>query len=377
MEADSSLTNLARAALAGVAPYEPGRPIDDVRRELGIEHVIKLASNEGPYPPAPAALEAMAAAAADVRLYPDSGAWHLRDALSDHLAVPAEWILPGNGVDSLIKLLCLSVLDPGDDLAVCWPSFVSWRQGAAMMGAAIAEAELAPDGSFDLDRLREAIGPRTKLAVVVSPNNPTGAAVGRAALDDFLGTLPEHVLPVIDEAYFEYLPEGGHDAVRYAREGRSIVVMRTFSKAYALAGLRVGYMVAPPSLLGVVSRVRNAFDVNAIAQAAAIASLRDADGVLRERLDEVARERVRVAAGLVSQGLEVLPSTANFVLVRFASPAAAQAVNRALLHRGVIVRPAGPFGAPESLRITIGLPSENDELLAQMAGALVDAAASD
>jgi len=352
-----------------VAPYQPGRPIDDVRRELGLDHVVKLASNEGPYPPFPAALEAVARAAADQRLYPDPGAWALRDALSARTGIPVDAILVGNGVDSLIKLLCLALLDPGDGLAMGWPSFISWRQGAGVQGATVAAAPLTADGAYDLDALAAVVTPATKIVTVVSPNNPTGSAVDPRALVRFLDALPPHVLPVLDEAYFEYLPPGGHDGAALLRDGRRLVVLRTFSKAYGLAGLRVGYLMGPPELVVALGRVRNAFDVNGLAQAAALASLEAGDALLPERLAEIRAERARVAAALHELGLPPLPSTANFLLVRLPSATEATGLADALLRRGVIVRPTAPFGAPDALRITIGLPEENDALLAALAGA--------
>jgi len=360
---------LVRAALAGVRPYEPGRPIGEVRRERGLTSIVKLASNEGPFAPMPGALAAIAAAAPEQRLYPDAGAWALRDALATRHAIGSERIMVGNGVDSLIKLVCQVTLDPGDELAMAWPSFVSWRQGAEIQGATVVATGLGADSAYDLDALSAAVGPRTKLVVVVSPNNPTGAAVATDDLVSFLDRLPAHVLPCVDEAYFEYLPPGGHDAVRLAAEGRPLAAFRTFSKAYGLAGLRVGYMVAPGALVTEIARVRNAFDVNAMAQAAALASLHDAAEHLPERVELIARERERTAAGLRALGLEPRPSTANFLLVPFGERRAA-ALNEALLSRGVIVRPARAFGAPDSLRITIGWPEENDRMLAALGEAL-------
>jgi histidinol-phosphate aminotransferase len=360
-----------RTALAGVQPYVPGRPSDDVRRERGLDSVVKLASNEGPFPPMPGALAAIAAAAPQQNLYPDPGAWALRDALAARHGISTSQILVGNGVDSLIKLVCMATLDPGDGLAMAWPSFVSWRQGAEMQGAEFVSVPLGSDGAYDLDALLGAVGPRTKLAVVVSPNNPTGAAVGAAALVDFLDRLPGHVLPCIDEAYFEYLPAGSHDAIALAAEGRPLAAFRTFSKAYGLAGLRVGYMVAPEELIREIARVRNAFDVNGLAQAAALASVSDAAVHLPERIDLIVRERARVVEGLVALSLAPWPSTANFVLVPFGERRAA-ALNEALLSRGVIVRPTRAFGAPEALRITIGLAEENDRMLAALAESLAE-----
>jgi histidinol-phosphate aminotransferase len=354
---------IVRPALAHVAPYQPGRPIDDVRRELGLDHVVKLASNEGPYPPFPAALEAVARAAVEQRLYPDPGAWALRDALSARTGVAADRILVGNGVDSLIKLLCLALLDPGDALAMGWPSFISWRQGAGVQGAEVRAAPLAAGGAYDLEALAAAVTGATKLVVVVSPNNPTGGAVAAGDLARFLDALPDHVLPVLDEAYFEYLPPGGHDGAALVREGRRLVVLRTFSKAYGLAGLRVGYLLGPADLVVALGRVRNAFDVNGLAQVAAVASLEQGDALLPERMREIREERERVAAALTGAGLTPLPSTANFLLVPCGSPEAAAALADGLLRRGVIVRPTAPFGDAEAVRITIGLPEENDALL--------------
>jgi histidinol-phosphate aminotransferase len=364
---------LARPALAGVEAYEPGRPIEDVRRELGVESVVKLASNEGPFPPMPAALEAIRDAAAGAGLYPDPGAWALRDALAGRTGLDPSQILPGAGVDGLIKLLCLALLDPGDELAMAWPSFLSWRQGAQIQGAVLRAAALAPGGAYDLDALLDEITPRTKLAVVVSPNNPTGSAVTAAALDAFLEALPPHVLPVLDEAYFEYLPPGGHDGAALVAAGRPMGVLRTFSKAYGLAGMRVGYLMAPAGLVRTLGLVRNVFDVSGPAQAAAVASLADADRHLPERIALNAAGRHALADGLRELGLEPLPSTANFLLVDLGSPARAQAVNAELLSHGVIVRPARAFGAPSALRVTVGLPEENARFLEAAALALAAA----
>lgn len=364
---------LLRPALAGIDAYEPGRPIDDVRREMGLDSVIKLASNEGPFPPMPAAIAAINDAAAGVRLYPDPGAWALRDALAERLGLDPPQVLPGAGLDGLIRLMCQAVLDPGDEIAMAWPSFLSWRQGAQIQGATARLAALAPDGSYDLDALLAEVTPRTKLVVVVSPNNPTGAAVGAVDLVRFLDALPGHVLPVVDEAYFEFLPPGSHDAAALVAEGRPMAAMRTFSKAYGLAGLRVGYLMGPPALVRAVGLVRPVFDVTGPAQAAALASLDDAAAHLPERISLNASERGLMASGLRALGLAPLPSTANFVLVDLGSPERAQAVNAALLARGVIVRPARAFGAPSALRITVGWPQENARLLAAAAEALAEA----
>jgi histidinol-phosphate aminotransferase len=363
---------LARPALAGVDVYEPGRPADDVRRELGVESVIRLASNEGPFPPMPGAIAAIREAAEGARAYPDAGAWALRDAIAARTGLDPAQVLPGAGVDGLIRVMCLALLDPGDELAMAWPSFLSWRIGAEVQGATLRLAPLGADGAYDLEALLDRVTPRTKLAVVVSPNNPTGGAVAAADLERFLDALPGHVLPVVDEAYFEYLPEGGHDAGGLLREGRALGVMRTFSKAFGLAGLRVGYLLGPPDLVRTLGVVRNVFDVSSVAQAAAVASLAEADALLPQRVSLNATERERLAAGLRELGLAPLPSAANFLLVDLGSPERAQAVNAALLARGVIVRPARAFGAPSALRVTVGFAEENARFLDAAAAALAE-----
>lgn len=363
---------LVRPALAGVDAYEPGRPAEEVRRETGVASVVKLASNEGPFPPMPAALEAIRATAEDARVYPDPGSWALRDAIAARTGLTADRVLPGAGVDGLIKLLCLALLEPGDEVAMGWPSFLSWRVGAQIQGAGVRLAPLRADGSYDLAALAAEVTSRTKIVVVVSPNNPTGGAVGAGELTAFLDTLPAHVLPVVDEAYFEFLPPGGHDSAALVAEGRLLAGMRTFSKAYGLAGLRVGYMMGPAALVRTLSVVRNVFDVTATAQAAALASLGDADEHLPPRIALNAAEREMTAAGLRALGLAPLPSTANFLLVDLGGPERALAVNAALLRRGVIVRPTRAFGAPACLRVTIGLPEENARMLAAMAESLAE-----
>lgn len=363
---------LLRPVLAEVSAYEPGRPVDDVRRELGIDSVVKLASNEGPHPPMPAALAAIRDVAEGVRVYPDPGAWALRDAISASAGVPVDCILPGAGIDGLIPLICGAVLDPGDELAMAWPSFMSWRQQAILRGATVRTAQLRTDGAYDLDALAARIGPRTKLVVVVSPNNPTGQAVGADELTRFLDALPGHVLPVLDEAYFEYLGAGDHNGAAMVAEGRPMVVTRTFSKAYGLAALRVGYLFAPAAFVRALGKVRSVFDVSSLAQVAATASLADAPTHLGERIGLIEAGRSAVAEGLRALGLDPLPSSANFLTFATGSPERAAALNQALLRRGVIVRPLGAFGAADSIRVTIGRPDENARFLGALAEALED-----
>lgn len=361
-----------RSVLDRLAAYQPGRPIEEVAAERGVDDVIKLASNEGPYPPFPAALEAMADAAAGAHTYPDASASALRRELGDRLGVDPGMVMLGSGIDGLIGTVTTAFLEPGAELAIGWPSFVSWPLRAQLAGAAVVRAPLRDDGVFDLTALSALVGPRTRLAVVVSPNNPTGGAVAHDDLLAFHEELPASTTMVVDEAYFEFLPEGGHDALDILRSGQRVIVMRTFSKAYGLAGLRVGYLLAPPSLIAELGKVRPAFDISSVAQAAALSSLKCADEHLEERLTEIATAREALTSGLTDLGLSPLPSAANFVLVDFGSQERSLAVNEGLLDRGVIVRPAGAFGAPTALRISVGRPAEVERALAALGEVLAE-----
>jgi histidinol-phosphate aminotransferase len=346
-----------RPELDGLEPYEPGRPIELVRRELGLTGpVVKLASNEGVFGPLPAALEAIARAAADGNRYPDGGCYELRSALAERHGVRFEQTVVANGADGILNYLALAMLEPGDEVACCWPSFPVYPIDAAKMGAAPVYAPLA-GSSYDLDALLRCVGERTKLVYVTNPNNPTGGMVGRAALARFLDALPGHVLPVLDEAYFEYLddpdyPDGIHE---HFCEGRRVVVMRTFSKIYGLAGFRVGWAVAPPDVVAACTKVKNAFDVTQSAQDAAVASLGHEDELARRRAATHAA-RAELVEGLVALGRPPLPAVANFVSIAVGDGAAVAA---ALERRGVVVRPLAGFGDPTSIRVTVGTPDEN------------------
>ena len=350
--------SLFRSSIDGLVPYEPGKPVEAVQRELGLERVVKLASNEGPFPPFPAALEAMQRAALELNRYPGRrrlgaadrarraarrrvrGGDRRRRRRRDHR--------PARAGDASI---------PGDEVVCGWPSFPSYVLTAAKLGA---EARRVPlrDHTYDLDGLLAAIGPRTKLVYVCHPNNPTGTANGRAELLAFLDRLPEHVLCVLDQAYFEYIDDPDYvDGLELFREGRRIAVLRTFSKIYGLAGLRVGWAVAPADVATATSKVRRAFDVAATAQAAALASLDDAQEIARRR-ELNATGRDRLAEILRSHGLEPAgPSRGNFL---FADVGGGRELFERLQREGVIVRPLDGFGAPEAIRVSVGTPEENE-----------------
>jgi histidinol-phosphate aminotransferase len=346
-----------RASVDALVPYEPGKPVEEVQRELGLERVVKLASNEGPFPPFPEAIEAMERAARDSNRYPDGGAYRLREAIAERHDVPIEQVAVGAGADGVIDCLSQAVLDPGDEIVCCWPSFASYVVDAAKAGAVARRIPLH-DYRYDLDAMLEAIGPRTKIAYVCHPNNPTGTASSQAEIERFLDHVPDHVLTVIDQAYFEYATGPGYpDGVDYLKGGANVLVLRTFSKIYGLAGLRVGYGVGPEDVVAGIGKVRRAFDITTIAQEAAIASIGDDAEVARRRAIN-AEGRTQLAAILREAGLEPAPGAAgNFLYADVGDDA--RPLFDALLHEGVIVRPLHGFGAPGAIRVTVGTPEEN------------------
>jgi histidinol-phosphate aminotransferase len=348
---------LFRRSIADLVPYEPGKPVEEVQRELGLDRVVKLASNEGPFPPFPAALEAIARAARELNRYPDGGAYALRVALAERHGVALEEIVVGAGADAVIDLLSQATLDHGDEIVCGWPSFASYVLDAAKLGAVSRKVPLRAH-AYDLDALLAAIGPRTKLVYVCHPNNPTGTSNSRAELLGFLEKVPEHVLVVLDQAYFEYIddPDYADGIEEHFKAGRRLVVLRTFSKIYGLAGLRVGYGVAPADVVAATSKVRRAFDVTATAQAAALASIGNDEELARRRAAN-ATGRAELEAAFRSHGLEPAgPSLGNFL---YAEVGDGRALFEELLRQGVIVRPLAGFGAPEAIRVTVGTPDDN------------------
>ena len=354
--ADGGDTRVLRGALDGLVPYEPGRPVEDVQRELGLERVVKLASNEGPYGPFPAAQEAIARATLELNRYPDGGAWRLRTALAEQHGVAFEEVTVCAGADAVVGFVCMACVDPGDEVVTAWPSFPSYVLDPLKLGGTPVRVPLE-DERVDLDALLEAITPRTKLVFIAAPNNPTGTTNLRAELDAYFERVPPHVLTVLDQAYFEYIDEPDYpDGIgEYFLTGRRVLVLRTFSKIFGLAGLRVGYGIGPADVITAIGKVRRAFDVTSAGQEAALASIGDEAEIARRRA--VNRESMTLLLEVLGRhGLEPTgPAVANFVFVRVGD---ADAVNDALLHRGVIVRPLRAFGAPDALRITAGTPEE-------------------
>jgi histidinol-phosphate aminotransferase len=347
-----------RPSINGLQPYQPGKPVEDVQRELGLERVIKLASNEGPSGPFPSALDAMAAAAADLNRYPDGGVFRLTAALAGRHGVSTEEITVGAGADGCIDLLSQAVLDPGDEIVCGWPSFPSYPIYAQKQGALPALVPLKAN-RYDLDALLAAVTPRTKLVYVCTPNNPTGTMSTEAELDEYFDRVPGHVVTVVDQAYFEYVDRPDYpDAVeRYVKAGARAVVLRTFSKIYGLAGLRVGYAVGPRAICTAMAKVRRPFDLATPAQVAAIASIDDSEELDRRRARN-ADGLARLEAVLRRCGFEPVPSVGNFLYVD--TGADAGELFEQLLHEGVIVRPLAGFGSPTAVRISVGAPDEID-----------------
>jgi len=344
-------------ALRDIVPYEPGKPVEEVQRELGIERVVKLASNEGPYGPFPAALDAIARASGELNRYPDGGAYRLRAALAERHGVAFEEVITGAGADGMIDAVSQIFLRPGDEIVCGWPSFVSYVIDARKLGAT---PQLVPlrDHRYDLESMLAAVGPSTKLAYLCLPNNPTGTMNTRAEVDAWFAKVPEHVLTVVDQAYFEYIDDPDYvDAVEeHFKQGRNVVVLRTFSKIYGLAGLRVGYAVAPRTVVTELSKVRRAFDVSTPAQEAALASLGDPDEVRRRR-ELNALGRTELERILSAHGLSPVPgAVANFVYVELGEDS--RPFQERLLREGAIVRPTHGFGGPEAIRVTVGTPDE-------------------
>ncbi|WP_304458017.1 histidinol-phosphate transaminase [Alicyclobacillus sendaiensis] len=350
----------ARGSLAHVARYVPGKPIEEVQRELGLAHVVKLASNENAYGCSPKAAKAVAEEMAKAALYPESVSPLLAEKLATKLGVRAEQIVFGNGSDEIIALLTRAFLDPGDEVVMADPTFTRYEQNAAIEGGAVVKVPCR-DGVHDLDAMLGAITARTKLVFVCNPNNPTGTVVGADALRRFIERVPARVLVVVDEAYYEYVTSADYlQTIPLLGAHPNLVVLRTFSKIYGLAGLRIGYGAMHPDVASVLHKVRGPFNTSRLAQAAALASLDDADFVAMCR-EQNAQERDRVARSLAEMGLRVYPSQTNFIL--FEVPGSGEEVARRLLRHGVIVRAGEGLGAPGTVRVSLGTPEENDAFL--------------
>jgi histidinol-phosphate aminotransferase len=361
------LEDLASPYLSGLIPYSPGKPIEEVEREFGISTSVKLASNENPLGPSPKALQAIGGALPGLHRYPDGGGYALRHALARHWKVPADWLVLGNGSNELLELVGRSFLMPGDEVLYAKQAFVVYDMVAQVTGATKVAVPLK-GFAHDLPAMRAAITPKTKLIFLANPNNPTGTCVDPRALEAFLAAVPPDVVVVLDEAYYEYVPpECRPDALQFVRGGRWLLVLRTFSKIYGLAGLRLGYGIGPAPLVGLLNKVREPFNTNSLAQVAAAAALDDTEHVAASLAANDAG-RAFLVDRFGRMGLSVIPSVANFVLVDVGRPGAQ--VTEALLRRGVIVRPVVGYGFPTHLRITVGTAQENETCVAALKAVL-------
>ena len=366
----SLFASLANPWIASQQPYQPGRPIEEVARELGLGDaagIVKLASNENALGPSPKAQEAMHAAVAKMHLYPDGGSFYLRQAIAKKFGITDDMVMLGCGCNEHAVLLAHAFLKEGDDLVASEKSFVVYKLVSALYRARCVEAPMK-GMTHDLGAMRRAITPKTRIVVVGNPNNPTGTMVGQAEVDAFVESMPANVVTVFDEAYMELLePRDQVDTLKHVQEGRKpVVVLRTFSKAYGLAGLRVGYAMAQPDAIDLLNRVRQPFNVNAMAQAAAVAALDDEEH-LRKTRQMLYSGRAQLMAGMDHLGLEPVPSVTNFIL--FPSPKAA-ALTAALTKRKVIIRPMAGFGLPDYVRVSVGTAKENSLFLRAMAEAM-------
>ncbi len=342
--------------IESLSPYVPGKPIDELQRELGLARIVKLASNENPLGPSPKALAVLADAAATLHRYPDGGAFKLRTGLADRWKVSLDQVILGNGSDEIIGMLARAFLSPGDEAVMADNTFVIYKMEVT---AAHGSPVIVPlkNGRHDLDAMARAVTPRTRLLFVCNPNNPTGTVVGAAEMTALMAKVPAHVIVVFDEAYCEYVRDPHFpDSLGYVRQGRHAIVLRTFSKIYGLAGLRIGYGVTTAEIAGYLNRVRPPFNANSLAQRAALAALGDEEHVAKSRAMNQA-EMASVRTGLTALGFQPLPSEANFLY--FDAGRDGRALFEALLRQGVIVRHIDG----NNLRVTIGLPEENRQFL--------------
>jgi histidinol-phosphate aminotransferase len=355
----TSIWELANPRLRDFAVYEPGKPIEETSRQLGVDPrtIVKLASNENPLGPSPKAIQAMRAAAEDAHLYPDGGGFYLCKAIAAKLGLAPENIILGNGSNEVIEFLGHAFLDLHDDVITSEHAFIVYKLIATSFGARTIETP-APDFQQDLDAMLEAITPKTRLIFIPNPNNPTGTLLSQRNVDSFMSRVPKNIIVVLDEAYFEFLDDPP-ETLEFVRQGRNVVVLRTFSKIHGLAGLRIGYGVARPDLIEVLQKTRQPFNVNSIAQAGALAALND-DAHERETKRVIDEGRAYLQEQFAEMKVRFVPGVANFVMVNVGD---GPAVFEKLLARNVIVRPVMGYNLPEWVRISVGTMEQNKKCI--------------
>lgn len=354
----SSFSNLVNPWVKSLGVYEPGKPIETVARDIGfssVEDIIKLASNENALGPSKLAIKAMKQAASRMHFYPDGGSYHLRQAISKKMGLKPEEIIPTTGSNEAIELLGHAFLGENKDIVMADRAFVVYALIAKVFRSGVVMVPMK-DFTHDLDAMLKAISPSTRIVFISNPNNPTSTMVGQEEIDRFMAHVPDSVIVCFDEAYIELLPkEKQVDTLKYVRAGRNVVVLRTFSKTYGLAGLRIGYAAAPEECIALFNRVRQPFNVNSMAMAAVIAALNDDNHVLRTQRLVVSGLRF-YRKNFNQMGLRYVPAVANFILVEVGK---GREVFEAMQKEGVIVRPMDPYGLPDHIRITVGTKAEN------------------
>jgi histidinol-phosphate aminotransferase len=358
----TSLWELANPQLRDLAVYEPGKPIEETARELGVDPsiIVKLASNENPLGPSRRALQAMRAALDNGHLYPDGSGVYLRKAIAAKHSVEPENVILGNGSNEVIEFLGHAFLNPGDDVITCQHAFIVYKLLATAFNVRTIETP-SPDYQQNLDATLEAVTSKTRIIFIPNPNNPTGTLVSQCAIDSFMSRVPDSIIVVFDEAYFEFL-DNPPDTLRFIRDGRNVIVLRTFSKIHGLAGLRIGYAVASLEMIEVLHKTRQPFNVNSIAQAGAIAALDD-EAHLRETKRVVDEGRRYLQEQFAEMQIPFVPAAANFVMVNVGDVCD---VFQKLLQRKIIVRPLKGYGLPEWIRVSVGTMEENKKLIAAL-----------
>jgi histidinol-phosphate aminotransferase len=349
---------LGRKVLQEMTPYTPGKPIWEVQREMGLQEVIKLASNENPLGPSPKAVEAIQMTLAELHRYPDADSSKLKQAIVEVYEVEAQQLIVTNGGDELITLVSEAFLDAGDEVVVPEPSFSEYKFGALLMGAVVKRVPLNKDFSYDVEAILAAVTKHTKIVYLCSPNNPTGTILNKTELQKIFDALPKHVLVMLDAAYSHFVDSAEYtDGLEFIRAGYPLLVLQTFSKIYGLAGIRVGFGIAPAAIIQSIVQVKEPFNVNALAQTAAIAAIKDTAHMESTRL-LVTRERERFYQALSEMGLVYTESMSNFILVELGSEA--KTLYERLMARGIIVRYGHIWGLPCHVRVSVGLPEENE-----------------
>ena len=357
----AAMKNLIRQGIEDLVPYPPGKPIEELERELGIKGSIKLASNENPLGPSPMAVSAIMEKVHTLNRYPDGSGFYLKEKIAEKCQVPAGQIILGNGSDELIELLIRTFLSTGDHAVQAFPSFLVYEKAIKGAGGRMSSVPILSDFRIDLKGIARAITPETKLVFVNNPNNPTGSAISKGEMASFLNEIPDHVIVALDEAYIEFVSDDSVSSGLELLEGHPLLfVLRTFSKLYGLAGLRIGYGFGSGEVVDYMNRVRQPFNANALAQAAAIAAMDDAEFVSRTL--SVIREGLQyLYKSLEELGVEYVPTQANFFLIKV--PLGGKKSYELMLREGVIVRAMDSFGLPDYIRINVGLREENERFI--------------